>query len=128
MPHLAPQVNVFIEDARRNKRLSLLIIDDFHTIHTIQRPTSSETSTAIHMATCLINVHDAIASLALPPASVRYWPSADVCKGSVNVGRVIDLLNEYFPFYCKSTWMTTLPVAFSHLDYNDLEKSLVELR
>ena len=70
----AKHVDSYIQTARSKHKLVLLIVDDFHVVHTIQRPTSAETSTAIHMATCVIDVHETIPCLP-KQSSPHYWPS-----------------------------------------------------
>eukprot|EP00118_Oscarella_pearsei_P021515 m.242159 g.242159 ORF g.242159 m.242159 type:complete len:226 (+) comp40212_c0_seq4:1077-1754(+) len=73
-------VNAYVQDAVANNYLAVMIIDDFHSIHTIQRPTSATTSTAVHMATCLVDIHQTISSLPLPSMPAHYWPSNTSCR------------------------------------------------
>ena len=118
--------NTFIERAKSN--LVILVIDDFHSVHSIARPTSSETSTAIHMATCIIDVHESIPSLPLPGTSPHYHPSDDVCKGAVNTGRVSDHFTEFLNRQNGRTWFSFLPRSFQVLNLSDIQKTLLDLR
>ena len=46
--------NARLEDATSENHFAVVVVDDFHSIHTIQRLTSSETSRALHFATAII--------------------------------------------------------------------------
>ena len=48
--------NGAIQDAIRNQHLVTLMIDDYHNIHAIRRPDSTQTSQATHMGTIIIKV------------------------------------------------------------------------
>lgn len=41
------------------------MIDDFHAIHTVQDPKSSTTSTSVHMATEILDIHARIHAVPL---------------------------------------------------------------
>ena len=117
--------NTFIERAKSN--VVILVIDDFNSVQSIARPTSSETSTAIHMATCIIDVHESITSLLLPGRSPHYHPSDDVCKGAVNIRRVLDHFTEFLNRQNGRTWCSFLPRSFQDLNISDIQQTLLDL-
>eukprot|EP00118_Oscarella_pearsei_P022184 m.253168 g.253168 ORF g.253168 m.253168 type:complete len:759 (+) comp40368_c2_seq5:2568-4844(+) len=121
-------VEGFIDSALAENRLAILVIDDFHSIHTIPRPTSSKTSTAVHLATCIIDAPSAVPSFPVPEMSAHYWPSTDTCKGAINTGRVADHFEVHLRACCHETWLTSLPPSFHNLDTQDIVKSLENLR
>lgn len=123
----AKHVNSYIQKARSQHNLVLLIVDDFHVVHTIQRPTSAETSKAIHMATCLIDVHETIPCLP-KPSSPHYWPSDLQSKGIINIGRVLDHFSQFLQHYCHQTWLSFLPSDFRCLNIDHIQTSLINLR
>ena len=125
-----PLGNTFIDTAASQKRIMLLTIDDFHSVHTIMRPTSSETSTAIHMATCIIDVPNEIESLPQPQSGnpVHYWPRNDACKGSINIGLLKEWVSKSVSENLHQTRMEALPAEFSQMTLTNVQKSLIHLR
>ena len=83
------QVNTYIQSAILQKNLAVLVIDDFHSIHTIPRPTSSETSRAVHLATAIIDIPESAPGLPLPMSLSRYSVSdvSSTVIGKVSVDR-----------------------------------------
>ena len=55
--HLS-NVNKVFENAKENKKLVTVFIDDYHNIHTHHRPSSDTQTQAMHMATLLIKVFE----------------------------------------------------------------------
>eukprot|EP00118_Oscarella_pearsei_P006253 m.28392 g.28392 ORF g.28392 m.28392 type:complete len:944 (+) comp30747_c0_seq1:253-3084(+) len=121
-------VDNYIQQALDKSHLTVLVIDDFHCVHTIPRPTSSETSTAVHMATSIVDIQSLIPSIPLPSVSIHYWPDDAACKGGINVRRLCDYVSERLLEYCQLTCLAALPTPFQHLDTSDIESSLVNQR
>ena len=117
-----------IENARTQKQCVLLMIDDYHTIHTIPRPTSGQTSTAIHMATCLADIHTSVPSISLPTEPIHYMPTRSSVRGMVNTGRVVDYFESNLATFFSYTWMESVPEPFLKIDTSDIVQSLENMR
>ena len=97
--------NSCLEDATIENQMAVLVVDDFHSIHTIQRPTSSETSRALHFAT-IIDVHQTIPSLNLQEgASIHYQPSENFVRGGIAKRRLTEYLTERLSSLMGASWL-----------------------
>ena len=124
-----PQVNDFVSEALEKHQFSIVVIDDFHSVHTIPRPTSSLTSKALHMATSIIDVHPPIQSIPLQRGtSPHFWPSDDTCRGLINIDRLAEYIVEQLPSFFQSTWLESLPPSFKRLETRDINTSLENQR
>ena len=117
-----------IAKAESEKHMVLLMIDDYHTIHTVPRPTSGDTSTAIHMATCLADFHPSVPSIPLPLEPIHYRPNSSSARGSINIGRILDHFETNLESFFTQTWMECLPENFLRIDISDVASSLENLR
>ena len=76
-------VNARLKTALDNDHLALLVVDDFHSIHLVQRPTSSETSRAFHFATAITDIHSTMPGLTVQgnASVIHYCPSENFPRG-----------------------------------------------
>ena len=118
-----------LEDATSKNHLAVLVVDDFHSIHTIQRPTSAETSRALHFATSIIDVHPTIPSLNLQEgASIHYQPSENFVRGGIAIRHLTEYFTERLSSLMGASWLISLPSSFRHLNAKDIQSSLENQR
>ena len=85
-------VNARLKTALDNDHLALLVVDDFHSIHSVQRPTSSETSQAFHFATAITDIHSTIPGLTVQgnASAIHYCPSENFPRGGIAIAHVAE--------------------------------------
>ena len=114
-----------LEDATSKNHLAVLVVS----IHTIQRPTSSETSRALHFATAIIDVHQTIPSLNLQEgASIHYQPSENFVRGAIAIRHLTEYFTERLSSLMGASWLISLPSSFRHLNAKDIQSSLENQR
>ena len=108
----------------------ILVIDDFHAIHTVHDPKVSKTSTAVHMATELVDVHE-IAAIGRP-AGIQVHQTVKVgikdCRGGIHIESVKKLFSEYEESLHTFYYQQTLPPDFLEFYMANAIKSVEHLR
>ena len=117
-----------IDSALQKKSLLLLITDDFHSVHTIQRPTSAETSVAIHMATSICDIHQSIPAISRSENSIHYQASSNDCTGAINTGMLIDHFSTFMSRHSCSSFLSSLPSTYCSLNVTNFHTTLLALR
>ena len=100
----------------------VLMVDDFHHIHSLQTPANLVRINVIHMASCLADIHPTIRAVPRPASSTNYtqhstcyfkWPTKDMPYGGMNnisvqkslqnaLARMKDQFLEELPPYMKT--------------------------
>lgn len=115
----------------------MLIEDDIHFIHASRQPTSSETSTAWHMCTALIDVQQSVSALPRPPAVQDLHRTVPVtikngtvkqCRGGIDVADVVTHFSRSICQFFESSYMSTLSPEHRNLDMTDARESCENLR
>ena len=97
-------VNALVSETVEKHQLAIIVIDDFHSVHTIPRSTSPETFKALHMATSTIDVHHSIQSIHVHrETSSHFWPSDNTCRGFIYIYRSTSL-SSYIHFSSLRGW------------------------
>ena len=61
---------------------AILLIDDYHNVHAKKVPTKLITSTATHMAPCLLDIHPTIPAVPHPQQTPLHRPVKITIKGA----------------------------------------------
>ena len=113
---------------------AIFLIDDYHNVHAKKVPTKLITSTATHMASCLLDIHPTIP--AVPHAqqtplhrSVKITiKGAEVtCYGGIE-NTVIQQKMHQALVNMKKLFMNQLPIPMLHLSLKQLQEALRQLR
>jgi len=112
----------------QNKKFILMIIDDFHAIHAIQDPKTSTTSTVIHMATEIIDVHNDVSAIPVPAnlEDIHQLVLVDQqqCRGGISYPNIQQLFVGCFNQYFQAT----LPNQFLEFDMQNAQQCVEHLR
>lgn len=110
------------------------MIDDYHNIHAKKVPTKLITSTAVHMASCLLDIHLTISAVPRPqqipihrPVKITIKGREVTCYGGIENSVIAQkmhqaLVNKRKPF------MQQLPLEMLQLNPKQLQESLRQLR
>lgn len=114
----------------------ILLLDDFHNIHVIRQPDTTTTSQAIHMASCLVDVHDTLPAIRIPDATnvklhrevlVTCGTEQRMCRGGIYVETVLKVLEKFMKDYHHS-YLESLPAKCKEFDSTAAKACLQELR
>ena len=112
---------------------AILLIDDYHNVHAKKVPTTLITSTATHMASCLLDIHPTIPCVPHPQQTPLRRPvitikGAEVtCYGGIE-NRVIQQKMHQALVNMKKPYMNQLPIPMLHLSPKQLQEALRKLR
>ena len=112
----------------------ILMIDDYHNVHAKKVPTKLITSTAVHMASCLLDIHPTIPAVPHPqqtpvhrPVKITIKGQEVTCYGGIE-NNVIVLKMHQALVNMRKPFMNQLPNAMLHLSPKQLQESLRQLR
>ena len=118
----------------QNKNLIIHLLDDFHVINVLGQPTN-KTSTALHMASSLLDIQPTVVAVSRPKNTTRIHNTTYVTKNGQDVlcrggivktfvlSEMTDLLTTYY-----QTYLQTLPAQFHHIKPERVQQQLQELR
>lgn len=113
---------------------AILLIDDYHNVHAKKVPTKLITSTATHMASCLLDIHPTIPAVPHPQQTPLHRPvkitikGAEVtCYGGIE-NTVIQQKMHQALVNMKKPFMNQLPIPMLHLSPKQLQEALRQLR
>ena len=108
------------------------MIDDYHNIHAKKVPTQLITSSAVHMASCLVDIHPTIMAVARPLLTpihrdVRITIRGEEidCYGGIDIQVVNQNMQQAL---AKKPFMKQLPPLMLQLSPKELHESLRQLR
>ncbi|KAJ7394845.1 hypothetical protein OS493_000680 [Desmophyllum pertusum] len=113
----------------------ILLLDDFHNIHTIRKPDTTTTSQAIDMASCLVDMQRSLQAIKLPPREekvhrevlVDCGKEVKICRGGISTETVVKIFEEFMLEY-HHTYLESLPEKYKEFDSTAAEACLKELR
>ncbi|KAL9965000.1 hypothetical protein ACROYT_G028723 [Oculina patagonica] len=129
--------NYIAEQLQRANELScfiVLMVDDFHNIHTRHTPATLEATSVVHMASCLLDVHPSI--YAVPrtnSVSLHREVLLDkdgrqtTCLGGIDKDAINEALQNAL-VYMQHQFLDQLPPHMKNLDPGKLQTALQELR
>ncbi|KAL9961091.1 hypothetical protein ACROYT_G029973 [Oculina patagonica] len=126
--------NTIIKTAIKDNKFLLLIIDDFHRIHSIKDPKQTDLSTSLHMCTAVVDSQQSLPAIKGNPmihqnVLVRVPGRGLVnCRGGINGDKVNQLFSEYLPDFFMFSYLDTLPEEYCKFNMACVNKSIVELR
>ena len=111
---------------------AILLIDDYHNVHAKEVPTKLITSTATHMASCLLVIHQKIPAVPHPQQTPLHRPVKITIKGAEvtcygGIG-VIQQKMQQALVNMKKPFMNQLPIPMLHLSLKQLQEVLRQLR
>ena len=112
----------------------ILMIDDYHNVHAKKVPTKLITSTAVHMASCLLDIHPTIPAVPRPqqtpvhrPVKITLKGQEVFCYGGIENNVIVHKMHQAL-VNMRKPFMNQLPIAMLHLSPNQLQESLRQLR
>ena len=111
----------------------VLMLDDFHNIHSLHTPAQLIRTNVIHMASCLADVHPSVHVVprqALPLHSqviINVNGEERTCVGGINITSVLQTLKNALQSMNKQFW-DQLPAYMQSIDPGRLQAALHELR
>ena len=110
----------------------LLIEDDIHFIHAIPQPTRSQTSTAWHMCTGLLDVQEKMPAVSMPSDSTKLHRRAPVimkngvvkqCTRGADVQSVLQYFASTLREFFASNYLGTLSIEHRRVDMSNMKQS-----
>ena len=112
----------------------ILMIDDYHNIHTKKVPTQLITSSAVHMASCLVDIHPTIMAVARPlhtpihrVVQITIKGEEIDCYGGIDI-QIVNQKMQQALANMKKPFMKQLPPLMLQLSPKELHESLRQLR
>ena len=110
------------------------MVDDYHNMHAKKVSTTLTTSTAVHMASCILDVHPAIPAVQHPvdvplhrPVITRIGGKNLVCNGGID-DQVVAQKIQQGAAKMRNCFIRQLPTLMSKLDPRQLQESMRQLR
>ena len=112
----------------------ILLLDDFHNIHTIRMPDNLKLSKATHMASVLLDIHLEIPAVKKPNAQcvhsvlkITFRGQETVCRGGIVKRYIQELFTESLKSHHHS-FLTSLPQQCQQLKAKDIQKQIKQFR
>ena len=110
------------------------LLDDFHNIQTIKRPTSVKLSVASHMASNLLDIQK-IPAIPLPKRQdnrhsivmVHREDSDIICKGGINTDIAEGVMTKALENH-SVTYLESLPTSHQHINTEMINKQISQFR
>ena len=113
---------------------AILLIDDYHNVHAKKVPTKLITSTATHMASCLMDIHPTIPAVPHPQQTPFHKPvrmtikgTGVTCYGGIE-NRLIEQKMHQALVNMKKLFMNQLPIPVLQQSPKQLQESQRQLR
>ena len=107
----------------------IMIIDDFHAVHTIQDPKASSTSKAIHMATEILDIHSQISAVPLTDnLHAKVLVKREECRGGIDIKNTQQLFVAASDNLFTQYFQTSLPQQFLQFDMTNAQQCVEHLR
>jgi len=115
----------------------MIMEDDIHFIHASRQPTSDETSTAWHMCTALVDIHQSLPVLTRPTEVQDLYRIVDVnkkngtakqCRGGIDVTDVLNHFSTSISQLFELSYMATLTPEHRTLNMTDAKQNCENLR
>ena len=112
----------------------VLMVDDFHNIHSLHTPANLVRTNVVHMASCLADIHPTIRAVPRPVSSaihntvlVTVTGQQKICHGGINITSVQKSLQNAL-VHMKDQFLEQLPPYMKTIDPARLQAALQELR
>ncbi|CAH3108737.1 unnamed protein product [Porites lobata] len=111
----------------------VLMLDDFHNIHSLHTPSQLVRTNVIHMASCLADVHPSVHAVPRPAFPLHRQVTINVngeqrtCAGGIDMNDVLQTITNSLRNMNKQFW-DQLPSYMQSLDPGRLQTALHELR
>ncbi|CAH3113680.1 unnamed protein product [Porites lobata] len=111
----------------------VLMLDDFHNIHSLHTPSQLVRTNVIHMASCLADVHPSVHAVPRPAFPLHRQVTINVngeqrtCAGGIDINDVLQTITNSLRNMNKQFW-DQLPSYMQSLDPGRLQTALHELR
>lgn len=112
------------------------LLDDFHNIQTIKRPTSLKLSAASHMASNLLDIQN-IPAIPLPKSKDNRHSKVLIheedstgtitCKGGINMKIAQEVMTKALENH-SVTYVETLPSSHQHINTEMINKQINQFR
>ncbi|KAJ7321789.1 hypothetical protein OS493_033897 [Desmophyllum pertusum] len=131
------EVKKRIVEATAKKQFLLLIEDDIHFIHTSHHPTTSQTSTAWHMCTGLLDVQEKMPAVSTPSDLTKLHRRVLVtmkngavkqCRGGADIQSVLEYFDSTLREFFVSSYLGTLSAEHRRVDMSNVKQSCENLR
>ena len=113
----------------------ILVMDDFHNIHTIRCPNQTTTSEATHMASLILDVHPTVHAVHRDNITsihrnvkvhLPHGQRVD-CLGGIDAKDVAEMINKFMKGFNK-TYLESLPQTYKNINMASISQCLSELR
>lgn len=112
----------------------IMMLDDYHNIHVKKVPQKLQTSTAVHMASSILDIHVGIPSVVRPvniplhrPVPVVIQGSTRVCHGGIAPDVVKNIMQDAL-ISMEKTYMQQIHPKMQKIDPAKLIQSMREMR
>ena len=112
----------------------VLMVDDFHNIHSLHTPANFVRTNVVHMASCLADIHPTIRAVPRPASStihntvlVTLNGQQKIYYGGINITSVQKSLENAL-VHMKDQFLEQLPPYMKTIDPARLQAALRELR
>ena len=112
----------------------VLLLDDFHNIHTSRMPDNLKLSKATHMASVLLDIHLEILAIKKPNPQcvhsvlkITFRGQETVCRGGIVKRYIQELFTEGLKSHHHS-FLTSLPQHCQQLKAKDIQKQIKQFR
>ena len=111
----------------------ILMVDDFHNIHSLHTPAQLVRTNIVHMASCLADVHPTIHAVPRPVISlhrqvdINFNGAKRTCTGGIDITSVTEIIQNALQ-QMNSQFLDQLPSYMQRIDPGRLQAALRELR
>ena len=111
----------------------ILMVDDFHNIHSLHTPAQLVQTNIVHMASCLADVHPTICAVPRPVISlhrqgaIKLNGARRTCTGGIDVTSLTEIIQNVLE-QMNSQFLDQLPSYMQKIDPRRLQAALRELR
>lgn len=111
----------------------VLMVDDFHNIHSYHTPARLVRTNVVHMASCIADVHPTVSAVTRPSSSLHRQVVINVngqqktCLGGIHVPSVLETLTNALR-NMQNQFLDQLPQNMQNIDPGRLQAALRELR
>ena len=113
----------------QEKQFIIVIIDDFHCIHTIQDPKYNETSTCIHMTTEIVDIHPGLPAIKLPHNSIHRVVEVNNnrCVGGIGLENLQQFMKQSLRGFFEKNFLEGIP-EYQNYSMENAKQSAEHLR